>query len=447
MKPTKAKPSSLQLLIIMVMMIAVLILELMRIYWPEFSVTINNFIIGGVLIVPLVLIVDIALSWLPARIEIKRNISSNLPLGKWVEVSLDIRSNLSYPLSVKVRDNVPASFQIVHPELAITISPDQTSTVVYKVKPAERGEQIFNGLELQRSSVFGLWRVNYSFKTKSQTKVFPNFSAIAGYSLLNADNQTIQLGIKKKARRGEGMDFLQLREYREGDSLRQVDWKASSRFQKLISQEYQDARDQQVVVMLDSGRRMRTQDDELSHFDHSLNATLLLSHIALKQGDSVSVYSFGGEERFVPAFKGVRNVQYLLNKMYDLYPSNEASDYLAAAQAVSVLNRKRSLVVLVCNLRDEDIDDLLTGVRLLQKKHLVLVANLVEETIYSTLEEPISGFESAVRYAGIHYYNRQTNESMERLKSLGVWLITCKPSELSIRVVNSYLQIKNSAIL
>tara|TARA_R110001592_G_scaffold59905_4_gene182066 strand:+ start:18058 stop:19401 length:1344 start_codon:yes stop_codon:yes gene_type:complete len=447
MKPNKAKPSCLLLIVAFLVICLVFGLEVVVQYQPDDMASIEMVIIIAFVLLLLASIADLALSWLPARVEFERKVSANLSLGKIIEVALNFRSQLHYPLFVTLRDESPASFYVRDPELVLRIQPGKTSSVVYKVKPTARGEYEFKKLDLQRASIFGLWTINYTLDARSKVRVYPNFAAIAGYSLLHADNQTIQLGIKKKARRGEGMDFLQLREYREGDSLRQIDWKASSRFQKLISQEYQDARDQQVLVMLDSGRRMRAQDDELSHFDHSLNATLLLSHIALKQGDSVSVFSFGGEDRFVPAFKGARNVQHLLNKMYDLYPSNEASDYLAAAQSVSLLNRKRSLLVLVSNLRDEDLDDLLVAIRLLQKKHLVLVANLVEDAIYSALEQPIVGFESAIRYAGVHYYNRQSREAIEHLKALGVWLITCRPSELSVRVVNSYLQIKNSATL
>lgn len=447
MKPNKAKPSRLLLMLTFLVISLVLGLEVISQYRQDFKASIDMAIIISFVMLLLASITDLALSWLPLRIDFERKVSPNLSLGKVVDVTLNFRSQLKYSLFVKLRDHSPASFNVRDPELGLRIQPDTISSVVYNIKPTVRGDHEFNKLDLQSLSFFGLWSINYAFNSTLKLRVYPNFAAIAGYSLLHADNQTIQLGIKKKSRRGEGMDFLQLREYREGDSVRQIDWKASSRFQKLISQEYQDARDQQVIVMLDSGRRMRAQDDELSHFDHSLNASLLLSHIALKQGDSVSVFSFGGEDRFVPAFKGARNAQHLLNKMYDLHPSSEASDYLAAAQSVTQLNRKRSLVVLVSNLRDEDIDDLLVAVRLLQKKHLVLVANLVEDAISSSLEQAIVGFESAIHYAGIHYYNRQTNDAMEHLKALGVWLITCKPSELSVRVVNSYLQIKNSATL
>lgn len=243
------------------------------------------------------------------------------------------------------------------------------------------------------------------------------------------------------------MDFHQLREYREGDSLRQVDWKATSRLQKFISREYQDARDQQVIVMLDSGRRMRTQDQTLSHFDHSLNALLLLSHIALHQGDSVGVLSFGAEQRWVPPLKGVTNVNTLLNSLYDLYPSNQASDYLNAAQSLISRQRKRSLVILVSTLRDEDTQDLLIAIRLLQKNHLVLVANLYEEAIHQAEQAEINGFESALRHAGVRLYQQQTRDAIDRLSGAGAWVVTCRPAELAVTIVNSYLQIKHAGSL
>ena len=93
----------------------------------------------------------------------------------------------------------------------------------------------------------------------------------------------------QRRRRGEGLEFHQLREYREGDSQRQIDWKATSRSGQLISREYQDERDQQIMLLIDCGRRMRAQDDELSHFDHVLNAALLLAYVGLRQGDAVGL--------------------------------------------------------------------------------------------------------------------------------------------------------------
>ena len=86
------------------------------------------------------------------------------------------------------------------------------------------------------------------------------------------------------ARRGEGMEFHQLREYRQGDSQRAIDWKATSRTARLISREYEDEKDQRVLLVVDCGRRMASKDGELSHFDHTLNAALLLAHVGAAPG-------------------------------------------------------------------------------------------------------------------------------------------------------------------
>src|SRR5690606_26842305 len=181
--------------------------------------------------------------------------------------------------------------------------------------------------------------IRYRSGDTSAVKVYPDFMAIAAYTILATDNHTSQMGIKKKPRRGTGLEFQQLREYRRGDSLRQLDWKATARRQQLISREYQDERDQQIVLLIDSGRRMRTRDDELSHFDHALNAVLLVSYIALRQGDSVSVMSFGENHRWLPPQKGAGQIKNLLNGMYDLQAENCAPDYTKAAEKLAVLQQ------------------------------------------------------------------------------------------------------------
>ncbi|MGQ0658030.1 MAG: DUF58 domain-containing protein [Chromatiales bacterium] len=123
---------------------------------------------------------------------------------------------------------------------------------------------------------------------------------------------------RHKRRRGEGLEFHQLREYRGGDSLRQIDWKATSRQRKLVSREYQDERDQHVFFLVDCGRRMATKDGELSHFDMSLNAVLLLAYVALRQGDAVGVMTFSGKPRYLPAQKGMPTLTRLLEFLFDL---------------------------------------------------------------------------------------------------------------------------------
>ena len=130
-----------------------------------------------------------------------------------------------------------------------------------------------------------------------------------------------------------------------------------SRHNRLISREYREE-NQQVVFLLDCGRRMRTRDGDLAYFDHVLNAVLLLSYVALRQGDAVGAFTFSGEDRLLPPRKGRGAMNTLLNGLFDIQPTTSPSDFTEAASRISTRLRRRALVILVTNLRDEDAQEL-----------------------------------------------------------------------------------------
>ena len=158
-------------------------------------------------------------------------------------------------------------------------------------------------------------------------RIYPNFSVLTRFAILATDNRLSQIGMLQRRRRGEGLDFHQLREYREGDVQRQIDWKASARMPRLISREYQDERDQQVLLMLDCGRRMAARDDALSHFDHAVNAALLLAYVSLRQGDAVGLLTMSGETRWMAPRKLQDRPQMLMRSAPELGVTDIADPY------------------------------------------------------------------------------------------------------------------------
>ena len=263
-----------------------------------------------------------------------------------------------------------------------------------------RGDAHFGRLQLEAASRFSLWRFTALCGEPASVRVYPNFSAVARYGAIEKEQDTAQVGIRLRQRRGAGLEFHQLREYREGDGMRQIDWKATSRKHQLISRDYQDERDQRVVFMLDGTRRMRARDGDLSHFDHALNAMILLSHVALRAGDAVGLMSFGEDARWLPPKKGVSTVNRILNTVYDLEATTLGSDFSRAAEDLCRRQARRSLVILITNVRREDVEGLLPGVALLRRRHLVLVANLREESIDQGLRRQVSNFDDALRVFG-----------------------------------------------
>lgn len=400
---------------------------------------------GGVF--ALLVLVDYAASRAQPPVRVERHLASGLALNQWTEVKLTLHHRFRYPLSVEVFDGVNSLVVCDKVYQWAPLQPEQTTQISYRLRALQRGPLTLRECHLRVPTPLGFGSMSYVVEVESLAKVYPNFSAIAAYTILAAENHTSELGIRPKNRRGQGLDFHQLREYRQGDSLRQISWKASSRRQQLISKEYQDERDQNVILLIDSGRRMRAKDDDLDHFDHALNASILVSYIALRQGDSVGVMSFGNSDRWISPQKGADRVRVILNGLYDLQVGNRAPDYLAAAEKLSQLQRKRSLVVIVTNSRDEEIDELLMAVKLLQKRHLVLVANIREAILDQALQEPIQTFDQAAAYSGTVTYLQQRTAAHRKLQQGGTFAVDCLAKELAPALANSYWEIKRAGVL
>nr|WP_308627847.1 DUF58 domain-containing protein [Massilia genomosp. 1] len=331
---------------------------------------------------------------------------------------------------------------------ASAIAPGAYAAVTYTLCPDQRGPASFGAAHLRVRSPLRLWQRMHRLGESSSIKVFPDFSKLLGHTLSATDRRAPAAGAIRKRRRGEGTDFRQLREYRDGDSMRSIDWKATARRQKPITREYQEERDQQVVFLLDTGRRMLARDDVTTHFDHALNAVLTLGFLAQKQGDAVGLMTFGGEEtRWLAPSKGRNGLDRLLAGVYDVQPAEMAPDYLQAAS--NLLNRlsKRAFVVIITNLRDEDDTALRSACELMSSKHLVICASLREKVMDGTRAKQVDTFASALRYSATVHYLQQRRDAIRRLGIRAERLIDITPDQLSTALVNRYLDIKESGQL
>jgi uncharacterized protein (DUF58 family) len=273
---------------------------------------------------------------------------------------------------------------------------------------------------------------------------------VTRYALLAVDNRLSQIGLLKRQRRGEGMDFHQLRDYRDGDSPRSIDWKATARHVKLIAREYQDERDQQVLFLLDCSRRMNAKDGLLSHFDHTLNAILLLTFVAIRQGDAAGLMTFGAtDDQYLAPKKSQATVSRFLNALYPLEPTLKTPDYYQAALNLGKRLTKRALIIVVSNVRDEDEDGLHVAMAQLQRRHLVLFANLKESAIEaaadaSRLNQATVTDDALITFAAATQYAAAREATLARMRARGVKLLDVVPEKLPMALVNRYLDMKQS---
>lgn len=390
-----------------------------------------------------------ALSVFRARhgVSARRDLARTLPAGVWQRVALTLRSPM-HAVSGVVVDHHPPLAEAEEGRQPFHVAPGRSVEIGYRLRMLERGEHRFGPIEVQLDSPVGLWRLRLHLGEPLGVRVYPDFARVTHYALLATENRLSQIGVLRRRRRGEGLEFHQLRDYRQDDSPRRIDWKASSRHRRLISREYQDERDQQIVFLLDCGHRMRSKDEALSHFDHALNALLLLAYVALRQGDAVGLATFAHPSPlFIAPRKSIATVPALLNAVYDLQPTLHTADYLQAAEGIIRRIRRRALIVLATTTRGEDGDALGRAANLLQRRHALVVASLREAVLEQARQAPIRQFEDALLYAAASEYATERERHLALLRRSGVSIVDVEPRALPARLVNQYWQIKRAGAI
>ncbi len=385
--------------------------------------------------------------WFLTTPELRRELPSILPLGRSHEVILRLHNHSSRVLHCDLHDHHPLGWHTHELPATVNLKPQQQLDLAYSITPDTRGTHEFTACDLRVRSPWRLWQQRRRLALPQSVRVYPNFAPLARFALISAEQATRVIGAHMRRRRGEGTEFQQLREYRVGDSMRQIDWKATQRSGKLISREYQQERNQQIILWLDTGRRMMAQDAALSHFDHALNAALMLSYIALRQGDAVGMLASGGDTRWFKPMRGMGAIDVMLQSFFDLQAKPVATDYLEAARQIAGQQQRRALIIMLTNARDEDSEDLLNAVKLLQRKHLVMVASLREQVLDQVLHQPIHKLEDASLLGATLLYLRSRTHAHKVLSAQGSEVLDVTAEQLPASLVERYLAIKRAGVL
>ncbi len=376
-----------------------------------------------------------------------RPLPGRLAVGVWASIPVRVTNRESRPLHLTLFDGVPSRAEHRHLPLLLDLPPGATVETGYTVRPLERGTARFRDASLLVRSPLRLWRIRHRVRSAATVPVYPNYEPVLRYVLLSLGHREEQMGIIRANRPGVSKEFQQLREYRRGDVLQQVDWKATARHQKLVSREYMEQRDQELCFLIDCSPRLRAMDGPLPQFDHCLNATLLLAYIALRQGDRLSVMGSAHSGQYLPPVKNAGSMPRVLNHLYGYQTTSEACDYDELAERLMMLQRRRALVILLTNLRSEDTRQLLPSLRTLQRRHLVLLASLRERTVDETLAAPVGNLDQALTHLAGAGYLAERGRALEALRRQGVHTIDETADRLPVDLANRYFQIKQRGLL
>lgn len=400
--------------------------------------------IGYLVLVGLMILTDVRISPQPRDFEVARKHDTRLSLGAWNLIQLTVRNNSRQRVTISLRDEPPAAFDLDTAVVTGQVLPHDETTLGYRVRPPRRGDYIFGNINLRWTSALGLVTRQTTLAARGSVKVYPNLIEIRKYDLLVRRGHIQELGLRLSRKFGQGAEFERLRDYLPDDDYRRIDWKATARRHKPISREFQTERSQNIVSVIDVGRMMRSPIGELAKLDHVINAVLLFSYVATRKGDRVGLMTFADTVQvFLPPRQGVGQFYRMLETLYSVQSQPVEPDYAEALAYLAVKNKKRSLVVLFTDLSGgPSVQSLATNLSALYPRHLPVCV---------TISDPAMLAAAAVRPRdSLAVYERMVAEQMlderrvllESLHQRGVLTLDVPADKLTTAVINKYLELK-----
>ncbi len=392
--------------------------------------------------------IDAALAYRPL-VRITRSTREVFSIGQPNPVRLEIRSLANRSLNLVIRDDLFDAAESEELPLTLTLGPRGRATKQYHVVPTRRGAHDLGDHFVRYLSPLRLWIRQLRLPDVQKVKVYPDIRAVRTYELLAVTNREQSL-FRASPRKGGESEFERLREYCREDEYRAIDWKATARRRTLIAREYQMESNQSIVFALDAGRLMTAETAGLSLFDHALNATLMLSHVAARNGDCVGLFSFTDEVKsYAPLAAGQRATQRIIRAGYDLHPDLVETNYKVALDQLSTRIRKRAMIVMFTQVVDEvAADELLRLTRGLSRRHLPLLV-LFRDPDVEALLDPTPTTSSVATYtraaaAEVVEWRERLNYE---LKKQGAHILDVVPKDLTPSLINRYLEIKARHLL
>jgi uncharacterized protein (DUF58 family) len=353
-------------------------------------------------------------------------------------------------LEVEIRPDLPA--EIVCSELAdkralsVRLIRNRTSELRYHLVPRRRGRYTLGNHFIRYPSRLRLWTRQEVLPSVREIQVYPDLALIRTFELLARQHRQYALVRASRLRGGES-EFARLRDYTSDDDYRFIDWKATARRNQLTTREFQLESDQNIFLVLDSGRLMTGDVAGLSHFDLALNSALLMAHVASRGGDRVGLMCFDEDIRaFLSPQGGPKSTARLVRATYDLHPQLNESAFQKALSAFDSRIKQRCLLMIFTQLLDNTaVAELSAQLRLLAKKHLPVVI-ILEDTELSDMaalpsESTGTSRELFDRGAAAELL-RWKAEAVSLLKKSGALVIETPAVDLNNRVINRYLTIK-----
>lgn len=382
-------------------------------------------------------------------VKASRKAMEKLSNGDENEIILRIESKYPFKVKLNIIDEAPFQFQIRNFGLERQLNKGESSMISYSLRPTERGEYHFGNINIFVSSQLGLISRKIIFDAEEMVPVYPSFLQLRKFEFLAISNKLTEVGIKKIRRLGNTLEFEHIRNYVVGDDYRALNWKATARRGEPMVNQYQDEVSQNVYSVIDMGRVMKMPFNEMTLLDYSINASLVLSSIALLKQDKAGLLTFSKDiKTIVPPKQKRSHINTINETLYNQLTDFAESDYETLYTAVRRKIKQRSLILLFTNF------DTLSGMernieyfRAIAKKHLLVVIFFVNTELYELINSDGDTIKQVYSKTIAEKLAYEKREIIKKLESNGIHTIYTRPENLTVDTINKYLEIKSRRML
>lgn len=375
---------------------------------------------------------------------VERECADRFSNGDENKVQLHIRNRYPFRVSASIIDEVPVQFQWRNFLIKRHIDGKGSAQIEYTLRPVERGEYTFHAIHVFAHSPLGLVTRRVSSDAKQTIRVLPSYLLLKQFELKAYSSNLTEAGSRKIRKIGHSLEFEQIKEYVTGDDIRSINWKATARRAQLMVNNYTDERSQQVYCVIDKGRVMKMPFEKMALLDYAINATLILSRVALIKQDKAGLITFDEQMgHFLPADRKAGQMSNILETLYDQQTKYLDSDYEKLYALIRTRVTQRSLFILFTNFESlSGLQRQMPYIRAIARNHLVLVVFFENTELRQLTQQAANDMESLYIKTIAEKFAYEKRLIVKELQQHGIFTILTAPKDLTIDTVNKYLELK-----
>ena len=328
----------------------------------------------------------------------------------------------------------------------VSLVPDEADgRLDARVLASRRGRHRLPPVAMRVEGRLGLARWTHRLGDERELLAYPDLHAARRLATAVRQGRFADQGRLDRGPLGLGTDFESVRDYVPGDDVRQVNWRATGRLGRPMSNQYRVEQDRDLFCVVDCGRLMGAPIGGVGRIDAAVDAAAAVALVADELGDRCGLVAFDAQlRRRLPPTRAAGRA--LIKALFDVEAAATDSDYELAFRAVG--GSKRAFVLVLTDVLEESAaGPLLDAMPVLARRHAIAIASCADPELQSLVQaEPARAPDVYAAAVALDVLAARARVS-RLLRAAGAELIEAPPEALGAACARAYVRAKTRGLM